>query len=75
MVFGDDLRGELNNRIGTSQSGDTLGQLNEGKKEKDQGNTEKALQIFNAIVEKTNQSSNQLLSQKQHRAEIGRAHV
>ncbi|MFV2013956.1 MAG: hypothetical protein ACC656_00875, partial [Candidatus Heimdallarchaeota archaeon] len=68
MVFGDDLRGELNNRIGTSQSGDTLGQLNEGKKEKDHGNTEKALQIFNAIVEKTNQSSNQLLSQKQHRA-------
>jgi hypothetical protein len=68
MVFGDDLRGELSNKIGASQSGDTYSQLQEGRKEKEQGNTDKALQIFNAIVSKTNQSSNQLLGQKQHRA-------
>ncbi len=35
MVFGDDLRGELGNRIGVSQSGDTLSQLQEGRKEKE----------------------------------------
>ncbi|OLS29075.1 MAG: hypothetical protein HeimC2_02700 [Candidatus Heimdallarchaeota archaeon LC_2] len=68
MVFGDDLRGELGNRIGVSESGDTLSQLQEGRKEKDQGNLDKANQIFNAIIDKTNQSTTQLLSQKQHRA-------
>ena len=68
MVFGDDLRGELGNRIGVSESGDTLSQLEEGRKEKEQGNLDKANQIFNAIIDKTNQSTTQLLSQKQHRA-------
>ena len=68
MVFGDDLRGELGNRIGVSQSGDTLSQLQEGRKEKEQGNLDKANQIFKAIIDKTNQSTTQLLSQKQHRA-------
>ncbi|MCE7735023.1 MAG: hypothetical protein GPJ54_09110 [Candidatus Heimdallarchaeota archaeon] len=68
MVFGDDLKGELSGRIGASQSGDTFGQLEEGRKEIEQGNTEKAMQIFNAIIAQTDQSSTQLLSQKQHRA-------
>ena len=68
MAFGEDLKGELFNRIGAQDSSNPMQMLEQGRKEKSEGNQAKAKEIFQGIINNSQTKAAQLAEQKQHRA-------
>ena len=68
MVFGDDLKGELFNKIGASSGDNTFEMFKQAKQEQKDGNHGKAKELYEQIITLTITSTERLLSQKQHRS-------